>query len=435
MKKNDSVPLQRSQRVWGSAFIAAACAVIIVSSPSLSFAQHYAPPVVVFPTQNHPDSPAPLRDACLNPSGWQTGFSRMTMFGNAWQFWQEWSNDAEVATCLANLRTSGKTLGIEVPVLKWHCQSAQACWNQFESTLERLVALSAPEIWLVFDEPITTNGFGATDAFIVDQTAEMVSLARNRFPGTNIIIHEAYPTQSASALITFFTQVNSATIAQTGFGIQYASVDHDWNAGGSLSDLLNIQSGVRNAGMGFGVVFWNADPGRTWYDGLLFQGSGYRQWRAFGLLPDMALILNWNGNPFDTIPEASPGTFMRSVRDFVHQFLPTPTLAPNESLLAGESRTSPDGRFTLIYQTDGNLVLYQGSGDLWHINKSGYSTGQAVMQGDGNLVVYDGNGEAIWSSGTSGTTGAFLAVQSDGNLVIYTPTTSVPLWSSNTNCC
>ncbi|MEK6630718.1 MAG: hypothetical protein AABY89_08285, partial [Acidobacteriota bacterium] len=94
-------------------------------------------------------------------------------------------------------------------------------------------------------------------------------------------------------------------------------------------------------------------------------------------------------------------------------------LRANESLYPNESRTSIDGRFTLIYQGDGNLVLYYGSSALWASNTSGTTPGRAIMQGDGNLVVYDASGTAVWSSGTYGSPGAYFVVQSDGNLVIY----------------
>jgi hypothetical protein len=54
------------------------------------------------------------------------------------------------------------------------------------------------------------------------------------------------------------------------------------------------------------------------------------------------------------------------------------------------------------------------------------------MQGDGNFVVYAG-GVGVWSSGTAGNPGAYLAMQTDGNLVVYSPA-DVSLWSSGTCC-
>jgi hypothetical protein len=95
---------------------------------------------------------------------------------------------------------------------------------------------------------------------------------------------------------------------------------------------------------------------------------------------------------------------------------------------------SQDTRFELNMQTNGNLVLTQGSTTLWSTYGQGAGTGQlATMQNDGNFVVYNSNHSAVWSSNTSGNPGAYLALQDDGNLVIYASTGSV-LWASNTCC-
>jgi hypothetical protein len=104
----------------------------------------------------------------------------------------------------------------------------------------------------------------------------------------------------------------------------------------------------------------------------------------------------------------------------------------HQALHAGESIRSRDGRFQLLYQWDGNLVLYRQDGvPLWHSDTHGRSAGQLVMQGDGNLVIYDAAGVPVWASGTAGFASAWLIVQNDGNIVIYTPSGG-PVWSSGT---
>jgi hypothetical protein len=107
-------------------------------------------------------------------------------------------------------------------------------------------------------------------------------------------------------------------------------------------------------------------------------------------------------------------------------------------LTMGQWITSCDGRFVLIMQTDGNLVLYQtGVGALWatHTSLPGNQGANhiAVMQTDGNLVVYNANSQPRWGSGTWGRNGALLALHNDGNLVIYSHLGEV-LWTSNTCC-
>jgi hypothetical protein len=110
------------------------------------------------------------------------------------------------------------------------------------------------------------------------------------------------------------------------------------------------------------------------------------------------------------------------------------SLAAGGTLAPGQARTSADGRFTFVYQGDGNLVLYQrGAGPLWASNTAGTSAGQTIMQGDGNLVVYDAANQPVWASGTVGNPGARLVVQNDGNVVIYSAA-GAPLWATGTCC-
>lgn len=140
-------------------------------------------------------------------------------------------------------------------------------------------------------------------------------------------------------------------------------------------------------------------------------------------------------------------------------------------LYYNDSVISRDGRFRLVFQTDGNLVLYQGQSPLWssETTPTYFSISQpggpntngpfvtnmvnyacvAVFQGDGNLVVYGATGLAssgnpcqrtsfasmkpFWNSRTSAYPGSTLEVQDDGNLVIY-DTSSIARWNSRTCC-
>lgn len=104
-----------------------------------------------------------------------------------------------------------------------------------------------------------------------------------------------------------------------------------------------------------------------------------------------------------------------------------------QGLYPGDSLYSCDGRFHLVLQNDGNLVLYKGSTALWSSGTAGQSSAVAIMQQDGNFVIYDSAGVPIWSSGTANNPGAYLAVQNDGNMVIY-DSANRPLWSTNTCC-
>ena len=113
------------------------------------------------------------------------------------------------------------------------------------------------------------------------------------------------------------------------------------------------------------------------------------------------------------------------------------TLRPGESLAPGESVTSPNGRYRLGLQHDGNLVLYATAGPtaLWDSRTFGESDRRLVMQHDGNLVLYElpiAPFQALWHSRTHGSPGAFLTVGDNGDLTIGLEDGTV-LWSTGAN--
>lgn len=96
---------------------------------------------------------------------------------------------------------------------------------------------------------------------------------------------------------------------------------------------------------------------------------------------------------------------------------------------ASDRITSANGRYTLIMQNDGNLVVYNQGKPIWATNTAGTDGEMAIMQADGNFVLYRVNGDPLWASNTVGGAGAFVIMQDDGNLVVYQ---QVPVWASNT---
>src|SRR5688572_28627739 len=95
-------------------------------------------------------------------------------------------------------------------------------------------------------------------------------------------------------------------------------------------------------------------------------------------------------------------------------------MAPGQILWPGQSRTSAGGAYTLVYQGDGNLVLYHQSGwATWASGTAGISPGAVYMQTDGNLVIYSSWWGVAWASWTHNNPGAYLVVQDDGNVVVY----------------
>jgi len=104
-----------------------------------------------------------------------------------------------------------------------------------------------------------------------------------------------------------------------------------------------------------------------------------------------------------------------------------------EVLYPYQSISSPNGQYTLVYQGDGNLVLYRNSDRkaLWASNTDRMPTGGVIMQSNGDLVIYDSVLNPIWTSDTWQHPGSRLVVQDDGNVVIYRPDNKA-VWATNT---
>jgi hypothetical protein len=180
-------------------------------------------------------------------------------------------------------------------------------------------------------------------------------------------------------------------------------------------------------------------------------------------MPALFVMLAMNLTPPLQAQATQPQTFVENV-----------VPAPGTSVLLrpGDRVVSGDGRFNLLFQSDGNLVLLQNGTRIWSAGTQarfspkatlpGTGNGNigvtfvlkgcfAAFQSDGNFVVYGNEGvvgaadpcsfpglttdnmAVLWSSRTDGNPNSRLAMQSDGNTVIYTPSNRA-IWSTRTCC-
>lgn len=107
---------------------------------------------------------------------------------------------------------------------------------------------------------------------------------------------------------------------------------------------------------------------------------------------------------------------------------PGPTLTPGQSIRAGEAVVSADGRYRLDFTAAGDLVLTGPGRTLWRTGTA-VADGTLTQQTDGNLVLRKADGSAVWSSGTSGRTGAVTTVAA-AKVRVAVPGASVAAWSS-----
>lgn len=102
-----------------------------------------------------------------------------------------------------------------------------------------------------------------------------------------------------------------------------------------------------------------------------------------------------------------------------------------EQLKPRQSIMSPNGKYILTQQEDGNLVIYdlQSRKAIWESGSIAKEVVRTVLDEDGSLVQYSKVGP-VWSSKSGGNNGYFLVMQDDGNLAIFNPFGKV-IWSSN----
>lgn len=122
----------------------------------------------------------------------------------------------------------------------------------------------------------------------------------------------------------------------------------------------------------------------------------------------------------------------------------SPLLPPNQTMSPGQYLQSPNGRFRLVLQADGNLVIKDGDAVVWIANNNQrYSSTlypkrmreplQFVIANSGFL--YDPSRRRVWiaesthSKDKSLWYNACMAIQDDGNLIISDRRTGKLCWA------
>lgn len=91
----------------------------------------------------------------------------------------------------------------------------------------------------------------------------------------------------------------------------------------------------------------------------------------------------------------------------------------SDCLNPGDALFSEDESHRLIYQGDGNLVLYDSAGAaLWSTGTNGNPAWRTYMQPDGNFVVYSTEGVPVFATGTQDHPDAYALVTNDGHFQI-----------------
>lgn len=241
-----------------------------------------------------------------------------------------------------------------------------------------------------------------------------------------------------------------------------------WNAGRSDIDYVVFQTdGNLVAYTNAGVAVWSTKTAgkgativRVRNDGqvVLLNSGGTLLWSSASPASFRGHIVQWSGDTKTQktswyvtsdqrrlwIPDTATYTWLKSIGAPGPTALPTNVLdrlsdqvgfhaAAGNGMTAGRTLRrgmyikSSDGRFKMILQGDGNLVVYGPTGAIWSAKRSDID--YVVFQGDGNLVGYRNGAAASWASGTGGKGATSLTLQNDGRAVIRTAA-GAELWAT-----
>jgi hypothetical protein len=141
-----------------------------------------------------------------------------------------------------------------------------------------------------------------------------------------------------------------------------------------------------------------------------------------GSLALTAAAISVSSGTSQTPAHAALAARIESVTSVKSVGIPPGQLNPGQEITSGTQIASPDGKFVLQMQSDGNLVLRApGNIPLGDTRTAGHDGTIAVMQADGNFVLRAPGNIPIWASGTDGHPGTVLQVQDDGGVVLYAP--------------
>jgi len=291
--------------------------------------------------------------------------------------------------------------------------------------------------------------FGSPSTTLIDGSRDWDSVAEGVLATWNPYLNGVlFSSIRDSASVASGNRVNTASFADDDFGEPFGS--------GVLAVTQTFYSPRTNAITEADVVFNRA---RTWnsYRGTLRPGTvDFRRvaLHEFGHVigldhPDdhnqsVTAVMNSHVSSVDTLQnddvDGAISLYGATTSAAPPPAAPAPAptarnvLAAGARMTPGQSLSSPDGRFRLLYQGDGNLVLYDDAlqTPVWWSGTNGRSAGLVGMQGDGNLVIYDAAVTPLWMTGTAANASARLVLQSDGNLVVYTAD-GRPVWDRFSN--
>lgn len=270
----------------------------------------------------------------------------------------------------------------------------------------------------------TMTGNAGNDVYVVDQSGDNVVEAANA--GNDTVFADSNYTLTANV-------ENGALTLGTGGSLTGNALDNVLRGGAGADTLAGLAGNDELLG-GDGNDVLEGGDGND-----LLEGSAGAD-RLFGRDGDDTFIISEDGGALWDYYDGGDGNDTASFERFTKGVTVDLRVAPSSNglspalpsgaTLAPETQvTSPDGKYRLRYQSDGNLVLYAPTGAIWATNTAGTAAHVAAMQGDGNLVVYDTSLRAWWGSYPY-VAGSHAYVQNSGRLSVNAPN-GAEIWTAN----
>lgn len=231
-----------------------------------------------------------------------------------------------------------------------------------------------------------------------------------------------------------FTIGNSERESEEGGLGGFQKVNGKWQPtgakGGNYNDLDN------NGGFGFGSGGAGRNSHAGGGGGYAGGGRGDISMRTFEAGGGGSYVNSVYAVP-STIAKIKNGTTSSSqngnVKYYTTDIAPV-FLAKGHEYKSDKVRLLKTGGCELVWQSNGNLVLYEGSKVRWesHTNDQG---AKLAFQNDGNLVIYDTANKPLWATATAdaqqeGRGGAYLVLEPDGKLLIVNSKRSA-IWQTH----
>jgi hypothetical protein len=284
-----------------------------------------------------------------------------------------------------------------------------------------------------------------------DDTAEETAtntdpLTSNEKAAYEFFVGKGLKNYQAAGIVGNLIQESSVSPTVSEYGGGPGRGIAQWSAGGRWDTDHDDNARWYASKEGESVYSLNLQLQFVWYELTTFSGYGLSELRSSSNVSQATVAFQDRFEGCGTCDQSNRISYAEQVLKAYGSETPPPAkptqaIAPKPSVCGEfkggqglgpkEDVKSCDGRFELIMQSDGNLVLYEGSKALWATGTNGKDGYAMWMQTDGNFVLYNPYKTALWNSKTESHAGSTLHVQNDGNLVVYN-SGGKAIWSSGT---